>query len=116
MQHKQLVTFCENVLENLKALDIKTLNVSNLTDVTDTIIICSGTSNRHVKSLSEKLTYSIKEVGLKPLGVEGGDQADWVLVDLGEVIIHVMLSKTRDFYDLESLWEYNEANVSNLSA
>lgn len=116
MHTNVLIQNCIQALENSKAVDIKILDVTKLTDVTDTIIICSGTSNTHIKSLSNNLVTSVKEKGFKPLGIEGGDLADWVLVDLGDVIVHVMLSKTREFYDLESLWEYSEEDCMSLSA
>ena len=116
MQNNVLIKSCVNALEDTKAINIKTLDVTNLTDITDTMIICSGTSNRHVKSLSNNLIDAIKAKGFKPLGLEGGDLASWVLIDLGDVVVHVMLPQTREFYDLESLWEYDEEACVNLSA
>lgn len=115
MQNNVLVNHCVNALEDIKALDIKCLNVSKLTDITDTMIICSGTSTTHIKSMSNNLIKAVKENGFTPLGLEGGDLANWVLIDLGEVIIHLMLPDTREFYDLESLWEMNEGKNANLS-
>ena len=91
-------------LEDLKAVNIVTLDVTGLTDVMDYLIIASGTSNRHVKSLAGNVCMEAKRQELRPLGVEGEDAGEWVLVDFGDVVVHVMLPATRDFYDLERLW------------
>lgn len=93
-----------DALEEIKAVNTVTLDVRALTDVMDCLIICSGTSNRHVKSLADNVVVKAKAAGLQPLGVEGQDAGEWVLVDLGDVVVHVMLPATRDFYDLERLW------------
>ncbi|MDM3871499.1 ribosome silencing factor [Porticoccus sp. W117] len=93
-----------DALEGVKAKDIVTLDVSGLSDVMDTMIVASGTSNRHVKALSDNVTHEAKAAGFQPLGVEGADRAEWVLVDLGDVVVHIMLPATRAFYDLEKLW------------
>jgi ribosome-associated protein len=93
-----------DALEDLKAVNIVTLDVTGLTDVMDFLIIASGTSNRHVKSLANNVCMEAKRQELRPLGVEGEDAGEWVLVDFGEVVVHVMLPATRDFYDLERLW------------
>ena len=91
-------------LEDQKAVNIVTLDVTGLTDVMDFLIIASGTSNRHVKSLADNVCMQAKRQELRPLGVEGEDVGEWVLVDFGDVVVHVMLPATRDFYDLERLW------------
>lgn len=98
---KQLVL---SALEDLKGSHIISLDVRELTDVMDYLVIASGGSNRHVKALAENVTDEIKQQGIRPLGVEGQDGAEWVLVDYGDVVVHVMLPATRDFYDLERLW------------
>ncbi len=91
-------------LEDLKGQDIVVLDVTTLSDVMDDMIVVTGTSNRHVKSLASNVVDELKKQGHKPIGVEGLDAADWVLVDYGTVVVHVMLPQTRDFYDLEKLW------------
>lgn len=91
-------------LDDLKAKDIVTLDVTALTGVTDYMVIASGTSNRHVKSLADNVVSEAKEQGVRPIGVEGEADGEWVLVDFGDVLVHVMLPEARAFYDLESLW------------
>lgn len=93
-----------NALEDLKAKDIVSLDVSGLTDVMDTLIIASGTSSRHVKSLAANAVQDAKDQGIAALGVEGLEGGEWVLADFGDTVLHVMLPATRDFYDLEKLW------------
>lgn len=93
-----------DALENLKGQKIVELDVSQLTDVMDHLIIANGTSNRHVKSLAGNVIDELKTAGHRPLGVEGLDVGEWVLVDFGDTVVHVMLQATRDFYELEKLW------------
>ncbi len=92
-------------LDDLKAQNVAVLDVSDLTDVTDTIVIASGTSDRHVKSLAGRVLERAKEAGFRSLGVEGEREGEWVLVDLQDVIVHVMLPRIREFYALEKLWD-----------
>ena len=91
-------------LDDLKAQEIVTLDVTGLSDVTDTLVIASGTSARHVKSLANNIITEGKKQNFRPIGVEGLEAADWVLVDYGMTVVHVMLPQTRLFYDLEKLW------------
>jgi len=93
-----------SALGDLKAVNTVTLDVRSLTDVMDFLVIASGTSSRHVKSLADHVSVELKKQGVRPLGVEGEDAGEWVLVDYGEVVVHIMLPATRDFYDLERLW------------
>jgi len=93
-----------DALEDLKARNIATLDVRTLTSVTDTMVIASGTSGQHAKAISEPLVESMKTRGWEPLGVEGKAAAEWILVDLGDVLVHVMSPASREFYDLERLW------------
>lgn len=92
-------------LEDLKGVDIKVLDVKKLTPITDVMIICTGTSNRHVKSLAGSVIEKSKHSGHMPSGVEGMEMGEWVLVNLGEVIVHVMQLQSRAFYQLEKLWD-----------
>ena len=98
---KQLII---EALDDLKAINTVSIDVSPLTDVMDHMIIASGTSSRHVKSLANNVSVEAKTKGVQPLGVEGNDVGEWVLLDYGDVVVHVMLPATRDFYDLERLW------------
>lgn len=91
-------------LDDLKAQDIVTLDVKGLSDVTDALVIASGTSSRHVKSLADNVIAEAKKQNLRPLGMEGIEAGDWALVDFGEIVVHVMLPQSRKFYDLEKLW------------
>ena len=91
-------------LEDAKAQDIKVMDVRGLTDVTEFMIIATGTSNRHVKSIADKLVDSMKKANHRPLGSEGHDEGEWVLIDLDEAIVHIMQADARAFYDLETLW------------
>src|SRR5260221_8171599 len=98
-------------LKEMKANDIATLNVKKLTTITDFMIVCSGTSTRHVKSISDHLIHKIKVAGMQPIGREGEKEGDWILVDIGDVIVHIMLPRVRDFYHLEKLWHRDKANT-----
>ncbi|MFT5888112.1 MAG: ribosome-associated protein [Zhongshania sp.] len=105
MDVEQLKKVVINALEDVKGRDIVVLDVRGLSSVTDYMVMCSGTSNRHVKSLADNVWVEVKKRGEVPLGMEGQDTGDWVLVDLGDVMVHVMLPEARLFYDLERLWQ-----------
>jgi|TARA_Y200000002_G_scaffold375115_1_gene376900 ribosome-associated protein len=91
-------------LEDLKGVNIVTLDVAALTPMTDHMVLVTGTSNRHVKALVDTANESSKALGIQPLGIEGRESYDWVLVDLADVIVHVMNEEARNFYELERLW------------
>lgn len=106
MNAESLASLVTAALEDMKAQNVVTLDVHGMTSVADRIVIASGTSTRHVRSLADSVIERVKAAGLKPLGMEGGDQSDWVLVDLGDVVVHVMTPATRQYYDLEKLWTW----------
>jgi ribosome-associated protein len=92
-------------LEDMKALNTKVLDVRGLTDIADTLIVASGTSDRHVRSIAERVIVEAKANGFRPLGTEGEREGEWVLVDLQDIVVHVMLPRVREFYGLERLWD-----------
>ena len=104
MHLEALRTLVVDALEELKAQNLTVLDVRSIANFTDLMIVASGTSNRHVKSLADKVVEKCRLAGQRPLGVEGEHEAEWVLVDLGDIVVHVMLPQTRDFYNLEKLW------------
>ena len=92
-------------LEDMKAVNVQVIDVRGLTDVADTLIIASGTSDRHVRSIAERVIEQAKASGMRPLGTEGRREGEWVLVDLQDIVVHVMLPRIREFSALERLWE-----------
>ena len=104
MHINELLNAILNDLEQLKATNILPLNVEQLTSVTDFLVIATGTSSRHVGAIADHLVQEMKEHGYSPLGIESDPQNEWVLVDLGDVVVHIMQKQTRDFYQLEKLW------------
>ena len=106
----------QQALESVKGIDIVRLDVTDLTDVMDTIFVASGNTPRQVKALANAVIEQCKEAGLAPLGVEGLDVAEWVLVDCGDAVVHVMLPATREFYDLEKLWSVRPGDRPGLQA
>ena len=93
-----------SILKDHKAKDITVLNVSDITDITDLMIICTGNSNRHIKTLADYVIAEAKKKGLVILGIEGEKEGEWVLIDLVDAIVHIMLASAREFYNLEKLW------------
>ena len=104
MQREQLKAFVLDKIDDMKGRDIVELNVKGKSTVTDTMVICSGNSKRHVSSIAEHVQVEAKHAGHAPLNVEGKETGDWVLVDLGDIIVHIMQDEARDFYQLEKLW------------
>jgi ribosome-associated protein len=111
MRAKQLAQIVTTALEDIKAQDVQVLDVRKLTSLMDVMIVASGTSDRHVRSIADKVIEAAREKGVKPLGIEGTNNAEWVLVDLGDVVLHVMQRKTRELYQLEKLWEIRPART-----
>jgi ribosome-associated protein len=100
-----LAGFAVAVLEDMKAQDVCLLDVRHLTSLMDFMIVATGRSDRHVRAISNELVDRSKQAGFKPLGVEGEEAGEWVLVDLTDVVVHVMLKRVREFYNIETLWE-----------
>ena len=104
MQTEELKTFVIEKLEDIKGRDIITLNIAKKASFADYMIVCSGNSNRHVKSIAQSVAMECRAAGQEPLGIEGNDVGEWSLVDLGSIIVHVMTDQQRDKYQLEQLW------------
>tara|TARA_B100001105_G_scaffold126150_1_gene101069 strand:+ start:845 stop:1240 length:396 start_codon:yes stop_codon:yes gene_type:complete len=102
-------------LEDAKANDVRQLDVRRLTDITDWMVVASGTSTRHVLALADHVRTQVKAQGLSPIGTEGESGSDWVLLDYGDVVVHLMLPDTRGFYDLEGLWDDRLSSVVQLT-
>ena len=104
-----LIDVVENALDDIKAVNVRVLDVRNLTDIADTLVIASGNSDRHVRSIADRVVEFAKKAGHRPMGIEGERDGEWVLVDLQDVIVHIMLPRVREFYRLESLWDISAA-------
>jgi len=104
-----------HALEEIKARDTREIDVRGKTGITDFMVITSGTSSRHVKSIADEVIKQAKQAGFQPIGVEGEREAEWVLVDLGDVVVHVMLPRVREFYGLERLWTVGDLGPSEAS-
>lgn len=107
MQNQELITLATQALEELKAIDIELIDVSGKSSVTDYMLVCSGTSKRHVMSIASKVEETLKKQSISPLGSEGHQGGDWVIVDLSDVVIHVLTAEARELYDLEKLWRFD---------
>lgn len=104
-QEPALLQLVCQALEDMKAVDIRVLDVRGVSDVTDYMVIAGGTSDRHLRSVADRVVQMCKAAGQRPLGVEGEAQGEWVLVDLPDVMVHIMLPRTRELYQLEQLWD-----------
>ena len=112
----QLQQLVVSSLEDFKATDIQVIDVSGKNPLTERMVVASGNSTRHVKSMAENLVVNAKRADNPPLGVEGAREGEWVLVDLNDVIVHLMLPQTRAFYNLEKLWEVSADHRSGVSS
>jgi ribosome-associated protein len=104
-----IAAFAVGILDDLKAENIQTLDVRHLTSIMDVMIVASGRSERHVRGVADVLVERCDEVGIPLLGVEGQEGGEWVLVDLADVVVHIMLPRTRAFYEIEKLWDISSA-------
>lgn len=105
MQETELLKLITKTLTEMKAQDIQVMDVRDKTSITDTMVLASGTSDRHVKACAEAVAFQAKQIGEEPLGTEGLQDGQWALVDLNTIVVHVMLPKVRDYYQLERLWK-----------
>ena len=106
----RLLEIVLTALDDMKGVDVRVIDVRDLTSITDRMVIVSGTSTRHVKALAENVALQAKQHGYQPLGIEGENTAEWVLVDLADVVVHIMMPEIRDFYALEKLWSVGGRN------
>ncbi len=116
MQAEDILKIVQEVLDERKGQNITTLDVRGKTSFTDYMVVVTGTSDRHLKSLCEYVSEKLKENGVKPLGMEGDLGSDWVLLDLGDVIVHAMNAQARGFYQLEKLWSVEESKEGEQKA
>lgn len=110
----ELAALVTSALEDGKAIDIKCLEVTKMTTITDFMVVASGSSNRQVRALTERVIDAARESGVRPLGREGEEAGEWVLVDFGDVVMHLMQPETREFYQLEKLWESPPAETQSM--
>ena len=109
MNVEEQIKLAVEALDDAKAKDIEVLDVKGISNVTDAMVIATGTSSTHARSCANKVSVAFKEIELPPIGIEGEDEGQWVLLDLGDVIVHVMQAEAREFYALEKLWGGQEA-------
>ena len=100
-------------LEDIKGVDIQVIDVQGLTSITDRMVIASGTSSRHLKALADNVVVKARENGFSALGIEGESDAGWILVDLADVVVHIMMPDTREFYALDKLWSVGDRDIAD---
>lgn len=114
MELEALQELVTTAMDDMKAQQVKVLDVRGKSTITDMMVIATGTSTRHVKSIAENVALKAKNAGEQPLGTEGERDSEWMLVDLNDIIVHVMTPATRDFYNLEKLWGEGEVSADDL--
>ena len=112
----RLLRQVSGALEELKAKDVREIDIRGKASFADMLVIASGTSSRHVKSIADEVVKYAKQAGVPPIGVEGQREAEWVLVDLGDIVVHVMLPRVREFYGLERLWTVGDSEPTMTAA
>lgn len=110
MKPNQLLELAKQSLESIKGQDIQAIDLQEKTNIADFMLIVSGTSDRHLRAMANQLIIDSKKAGTKPLGIEGENSKDWILVDLGSVIVHLMRPEIRELYALEKLWSIKPSN------
>jgi len=115
MNSEAVIELAVKALEDMKGVDLTVIDIVGKSSIADAMIVVTGTSQRHVRSMAETVRLTAKDAGHPPLGIEGGDSSDWVLVDLGDVIVHVMTEEKREFYSLEKLWSVGPAEADTAS-
>jgi len=112
LQGTQLLDFIVEKLEDMKAKKIVTLDVTKLSPMADKLVICSGTSSRHCRAIANSLLVEAKKAGIPPLGIEGLKEGGWVLLDMNDIVVHVMDDESREFYKLEQLWSGDSKHIN----
>lgn len=113
MNLDELKALAVNAVEDVKAFDVNVVDVNGRSSVSDVLVFASGRSDRQVKSIANNVVLEAKKAGIAPLGVEGMNTGDWVLVDLGDVVVHVMLPQVRDYYGIERMWDVDNPNYDD---
>jgi ribosome-associated protein len=116
MNLDELKALAVNAVEDLKAFDVNVVDVQGRSSITDVLVFASGRSDRQVKAIANNVIQEAKKADIQPLGVEGLNTGDWVLVDLGDLVVHVMLPQVRDYYGIERIWEVDESDSSGTSS
>jgi ribosome-associated protein len=116
MNSKAVIDMVVKALDDMKGVDLTVIDIVGKSSIADAMIVVTGTSQRHVRSLAESVRLSAKEANHPPLGVEGDDTSEWILVDLGDVIVHVMTEEKREFYSLEKLWSLGPGETDQATA
>ncbi len=111
MNSEQVKQHVLEALEDVKGVDVNVLNVHGISDFADYMVVVSGTSDTHVKALARNASDHLRKLGIKPLNTDGDDIGEWVLVDFGDVVVHVMRPEVREYYDLEKLWDEDVRNM-----